>query len=486
MNMKSRNQLPLDALDIISQISSLRELKLVGNALHGHLPASMGLLKQLEVLELQENKLISLPAEIRELAQLRTLNVSDNQLTALPEELFTSVPIVELIASKNGFSGPFFIVDTVPHLRNLQLSNNSITSFCESGTILLPALKYLDLSVNRLSALPDVSSWTGLTTLLIGDNKLSSLPDGFISLKQLRIADFTGNDLTKLDEKIALMEGLENLTVAANPLRDRKFLTMNTEDIKRDLQSRIEPCIADPMSEDEVGTGVEVSGTESGLQLRPSGTLDLSFKNLTKGDEDALVSFAGSDDVRQVYLQQNYLTTIPAVLSQFTFLTVLDLSKNNIVEPLTDSLQLPKLRELRLNGNKMQSLDDIVSLLSAPGLQHLDVSHNRIQGPLPTLRKKFPELLLLMASDNSISEVSAQSLEGLKIANLSNNEISRLEPRIGLLAGTLTSLDVEGNTFRVPNYAILRKGTDAVLTWLRDRVPSPTEEFVRAPESPSF
>jgi hypothetical protein len=55
--------------------------------------------------------------------------------------------------------------------------------------------------------------------------------------------------------------------------------------------------------------------------------------------------------------------------------------------------------------------------------------------------------------------------------NLANNDIERLEPQIGTLADTLTSLNVEGNKFRVPSYHVLQKGTESVLAWLRDRIP---------------
>ncbi|KAF2111825.1 hypothetical protein BDV96DRAFT_465338, partial [Lophiotrema nucula] len=470
----SRNQLDSTAFDLITQIATLRELRLGENKLEGAIPASLGRLTQLEVLELQSNRLSSLPSEIRELVRLRTLNISDNSLSQVPSELFTSVPIVELIATKNKFKGPIFDVDTVPHLQSLQLSNTSLTSLCASGTVLLPALKTLDLSTNRLSSLPDISSWTNLTTLLVGENKLTSFPEGFVSLRQLRTADFTANDITKLDAKIALMENLENLTIAANPLRERKFLTMDTSDLKRDLLSRMAPTNVEAANVDEqagMDALTEVGGVENGWQLKPSGTLDLSLQNLTQVDDDAIVAFSEANDIRQLYLQQNYLAAVPNVLSRLTHLTLLDLSKNNITRPLTEPLSLPKLRELRLSGNKIQCLDDLMSYLSAPSLQHLDVSNNRISGPLPTLRAVFPDLFLLMASDNTISDISADALDGLKIVNLSNNEIPRLDPRIGLLQGTLTAFDVEGNTFRVPNHAVLQKGTETVLNWLRDKIP---------------
>ncbi|KAL1610013.1 hypothetical protein SLS60_001678 [Paraconiothyrium brasiliense] len=478
----SRNKLTMETLGVVFQIATLRELKLAANELEGAFPAKVENLTLLETLELQENRLTSLPPEIRALSHLRALNVSDNNLTSLPSEIFTSMPIIDLNASKNSFSGSFFDVGTVPHLQNLYLANNSLTSLYGSDTILLPSIKHLDVSANRLSVLPNLAAWTSLITLLVGENSLSTLPEGFCSLKQLRNADFTANNINKLDERIALMDGLENITLVANPLRERKYLTMGAEDIKRDLLSKLGPeTVPDAgLVQDSADADLDVEG--NGWKLMPSGTLDLSSQNMSEVDEDAVARFAESHDVKQLYLQQNLLVKIPRVIAQLSFLTVLDMSKNNIANPLTESLALPKLRELRLSSNKLKSFNDISSKLSAPSLHHLDVSNNRIAGSLPTLRESFPGLTTLLASDNSIDEVSAESLEGLKIVSLSNNDIVRLEPQIGLLMGTLTSFDVEGNKFRVPNYAVLMKGTDAVLAWLKDKIPSPTDEFF-TPES---
>lgn len=465
----------MDALDVISQITTLRELKLAENALQGDLPPVFGNLAQLEVLELQNNKITSLPTEIRQLTHLRTLNISENQLETVPMDLFTSTSLIELFAAKNRFSGSFFSVDVARHLQHLQLSNNTLTSLTKSGILSLPELKHLDLTANRLDAFPEVTSWTNLTTLLLGDNKLSVFPEGFCSLQQLRAADFTGNDLTKLDEEIALMQALQTLNIAANPLRERKFLTMNTEDIQRDLLSRLQPAKDEVTQlEDDCLETIDdrTSDSGNGWQLTPSGTLDLSSKHLTEfADEATLKTFAESNDVRQLYLQQNALESIPATLFHLNHLTVLDLSKNNIEHALTAPLELSKLRDLRLANNRLNSLIPLIRHLTAPSLQNLDVGNNRLSGSLPPLRTYFPELILFIASDNAFSEVTADSLQGLKTVNLSNNDIERLEPRIGLLQGTLNSLNVEGNKFRVPNYQILQKGTDSVLTWLRDKIP---------------
>lgn len=460
----------MGSFDVICKITPLRELRLAENALQGALPETLGFLTNLEVLELQGNKITSLPNEIQELTQLRSLNISNNNLKGLPTSLFRSNSLIELIANKNAFSGSFFSTDDpLPHLQHLQLANNSISALSDTELV-LPALKSLNVAMNRLTALPDISSWTHLTTLMIGENKLTALPEGFVSLQQLRTADFTANDLTKIDERVALMESLGNLTLAANPLRERKFLTMNTQDLKRDLQSRLQPATDDTPASDDGGPLGTIATSKTGWQLKSQGTLDLSSQNLTTLDEDAVIEFSQENDIRQLYLQSNLFGTIPSILSSVQYLTVLDLSKNTITDPLSTPLHLPKLKDLLLSSNKLTSLTPLTRNLSAPALQTLDISNNRISGELPCLITTFPNLSTLKASDNSISEVTATSLKGLRTVTLSNNEIAKLDPWIGRLEG-LMAFEVEGNRFRVPSYQVLRKGTGAVLQWCRDRIP---------------
>ena len=67
--------------------------------------------------------------------------------------------------------------------------------------------------------------------------------------------------------------------------------------------------------------------------------------------------------------------------------------------------------------------------------------------------------------------------------NVSENAIERLDPRLGLLAAHgLRTLLVGGNCFRVPRREILEKGTDALLAWLRGRIPAEEAEEVDAVE----
>ena len=459
----------MEMLDVIAQIPTLRELKLAENELSGDLSSALCDLTALEVLELQSNKLTSIPTDFQRLSQLRILNVSENQLRSIPSQVF-SATLIELQASKNRLEGALLSLDSVPHLQELNVAQNSLTSLCDGDSIDLPALKSLNISANRLTLLPEVFTWVSITTLLVGENKLAALPEGFTTLQQLRTADFTGNDITQLDEKIAVMENLEHLTVSANPLRDRKFLTMGTDEIKRDLASRLS-AIELPADADEDFENGTAEEAQPKWQLTPSGTADLADKNMSELELDEVTLEVFTNGLRQLQLQRNKFDMIPSVAAQFEHLTLLDLSRNNIEVPLSAPIELPQLRDLRLASNKINSLTHLTTYLTAPLLVTLDVSINRLAGALPTLHVTFPSLTTFLASDNRISEVSAESLQNLRIVNLGNNDIDRLEPRIGLLQGTLTGFEVEGNKFRVPNRQVLQKGTDAVLTWLRDKIP---------------
>ncbi|KAF2458038.1 hypothetical protein BDY21DRAFT_303257 [Lineolata rhizophorae] len=472
----SRNRLSSDVFNIISQVESLRDLKLATNALEGGLPDSIGKLTQLETLELQENKITSLPASLCDLTQLKILNASSNRLSSLPADVFTTLSLQELLVSKNSISGTLipFSVTELPRLQVLQVASNELSAL--SGSIVeMPALRSVDISANRIEALQDVSSWTSLVTLLAEDNKLSSLPDGFTSLPTVRQVDLTGNDFSKVDERIAFMDSLSTFKIAANPLRDRKFLTMATEDMKDDLRARLAPPSHALSSTDPVDVEEQVPdalATPDDWTLSPSGTLDLSSKDLSSLDDAAFASFAGSHDIRQLALHHNSFTSTPPAISLAQSLTVLDLSHNQLSAAFTSAVTLPHLRDLRLAANRLPSLASVLEHLTAPHLQHLDAATNRLSGALPPLKPRFPALRFVSAADNRVAAVDAAALDGLKSVDLRNNDIAHLPPEIGLLADTLTSLELEGNRFRVPSYAVLTKGTEAVLSWLRDKIPA--------------
>lgn len=67
--------------------TDIEELDLSGNRLAGMLPAEIGNLKNLKVLNASNNKMTGVPAEIGRFSNLEVLDLSNNKLTGLPYEL---------------------------------------------------------------------------------------------------------------------------------------------------------------------------------------------------------------------------------------------------------------------------------------------------------------------------------------------------------------------------------------------------------------
>ncbi|KFY59085.1 hypothetical protein V496_05816 [Pseudogymnoascus sp. VKM F-4515 (FW-2607)] len=461
----SNNKLQNECFEIISQIPSLRDLKIANNSLCSELSSGLLSLVNLEVLDLHNNQLSSLPAGLGDLTRLRVLNLSQNTFTSLPFNAFQRLPLTELTAANNKLCGTLIQSNAAefPKLRTLDISGNSIKSL-SSGSLSLPLLQLLTVSANRLTHLPNVSTWLSLLTLSASDNSISALPEGFVSLPILKTADLQGNDLRILDDNIALMDSLDTLLVSGNPLREKKFSGMNTADLKKVLKGRLEPDEPEPEPEtiveiqnngfgatiakdDDSDTGTEYLDAPSTptLPRSPSasewsinttlGILDRSYSQSYSLNPLVAAQIASENKIKTMELHHNNFTEIPTSIAFFSItLTTLNMSHNSLTSDtfMKDEIELPALKELNLSSNTFSSLSPILRLLSAPRLEKLDVSFNRLT-TLPFLRGAFPLLTAVLASNNTIREVSAQNVTGLRVLDVGSNELERLDARLGLV-----------------------------------------------------
>jgi len=466
---------------VISQITSLRDLKIGNNDLTGQLSAGVAKLHNLEVLDIKHNCLTSLPDGLAELVRLRVLHLSENAFTSLPFETLQRLPLIELSVTKNKLEGVLIQVQDVelPQLQALDISGNSLTSLA-SDELRLPALHQLSCAANRLTSLPNMTSWQSLLTLAAEDNNISSIPEGFTELVKVRNVDLTGNNIKVLDDRIGRMDSLDIFRISGNPLREKKFSSMSAEDLKRALSARLAPPEADVLPEEssEVFTSCPSSPTRpssSSWPVKAGGVLDRSNTQSFSLDPVIAAEIAINNTTRVLDLRHNHFKEIPSSIALFaSTLTTLILSHNELAKDtfLNEDLHLPSLKELNLSSNTFSSLGPLTTHLQAPSLEKLDISFNRLPS-LPILRSSFPQLTILLASNNSIKDLHPEAVKGLKVLDCSSNDIESLNARIGLLGGPggLERLDVSGNRFRVPKYTVLEKGTEATLKWLRDRIP---------------
>lgn len=543
-------------------MTSLRDLKLAKNLFFGPMHQGLSKLSSLEILDLHGNNISALPRNMHDMARLRMLNLSENSFESLPFEELARLPLTDLQLRKNKLSGTLIDepIDALPELQTLDASSNNLERLVPLGTsIALPVLHALSLSMNRLQGLPDMTSWTSLLTLTVDENSISGIPNSFTTLERLRHADFSSNDIRVVPAEVAKMDSLTMLRLSGNPLRDRRFVSMTTEELKDALAARLEPpppyhesgpgarafvpsfiaaskaemaemearagdAGAQPGHHDGGGDGAVDDGdndsrsdmdecfatpptsapqspertraarsrsrsqTVSSLRsrsrtlssqtwpVRPGGVLDRSRTESSSLHPVVCSKVAAEHRVREVRLQHNLFAGLPNSLSFFSeTLTVLSLAGNQLVGEsyLGEDMDFLALRELDLSSNRITTLEPLARHLRAPVLEKLDVSFNRLNALPRNLKDAFPMLRVLLASNNQIAELEPDMVRGLGVVDASSNDISRLNPKLGLLGGSggLERLDVMGNRFRVPRWSVLERGTDATLRWLRSRVP---------------
>ncbi|KAF3026438.1 hypothetical protein E8E14_011884 [Neopestalotiopsis sp. 37M] len=517
----AQNKLVNDSFDIISQIGSLRDLKLGGNLLKGKMDSCFASLVNLEALDLKGNEISALPDGFERLTRLRVLNLSNNSFESLPFDALAQLPLTELAVHKNKLKGTLVDVEVeaLPHLQTLDVSNNQL-SLIALGPISMPSLLQLTVSMNRLNSLPDLSSWKSLLTINAAENSISLFPDGFLSSESIRSVDFTSNDIRVIPPEIARMDSLGLLRMAGNPLKDKKFISMTTEELKDSLAARLAPLPEEQGGVEQFGNEVESADHESyfyqpgkaqgprddhddnesrsdtdnfatpptsapqspvGARSRPLSTLTWPIKpggildraNTQSSSLNPVIcsKLLAGDAVREIRLQHNTFTSFPDSLSFFAdTLTSINISHNRLAGEafMGEGFEFPALRELHIANNQITSLTPLITQLQAPNLQKLDISFNRI-ATLPVLRESFPSLDVLLVSNNKLEELDPTSVAGLRVVAADNNDIAHLNPRLGLL--NLQRLEVSGNRFRVPRWDVLERGTEATLRWLRGRVP---------------
>ncbi|KAL1838211.1 hypothetical protein VTJ49DRAFT_2938 [Mycothermus thermophilus] len=495
----SLNRLSNNCLEVICQVTSLKDLKLGGNLLFGPLDPCLARLENLEILDLHGNNLSSIPPDFAQLSRLRILNISENGFEELPFDTLAGLPLTELIARKNQLQGTLIQdgVDGLPKLQMLDVSCNQLAHLCSPGKLVsMPALNQLCVSVNRLQALPDLSGCVSLVTLAADENNINAIPDGFTKLEHLRSADFSSNDIRVVPNEIGLMEKLANLRLSGNPLREKKISSMSTEEIKTMLAQRLEPA-------DEPEQPCNISQPEPASQAEHFPTPEensIPFTTTTTGPSTQPSNPAAAnddnDDADDDHSDLDTFATPPtsapasptAGRSRSQTATwpvkpggVLDRSntESSSLHPVICSKLATshRISEIQLHHNLFTTLPEsltffaetltalslahcqlvgetyLVETLDLPALQELNLNHNHISGLGPLVgRLKAPRLEKLDVSFNRLSSLpngasnNTQKLRdafpALSVLLASNNHLVDLEPEA--IAG-LRVVDVENN-----------------------------------------
>lgn len=131
--------------------------------------------------------------------------------------------------------------------------------------------------------------------------------------------------------------------------------------------------------------------------------------------------------LRQLYLQDNQLTTVPSALGQLSQLQQLYLQDNQLTTLPSALGQLSQLKELLLSNNRLSALPETIGRLSQ--LQYLFLSNNRIS-VLPETIGQLSQLRLLYLDNNQLTSLpkAMGQFSQLQQLNLSNNPLTTIPP----------------------------------------------------------
>ncbi|XP_019727369.1 leucine-rich repeat-containing protein 40 [Hippocampus comes] len=476
----------------LGELRELQQLRLSHNRLSS-LPAEVFSLKNLRSLTLQQNLLDALPEELGQLEALTELDVSDNQLTELPSGLGRLGRLQKLHLCRNKLAR---LPDSLPLLTNVKLldCSNNLLSDVPASLSQMAALEQLYLRHNKLRRLPplgapalkelyvgnnqiasvageDVSSFGALSVLELRDNKIATLPEQVAALGALTRLDLTNNDIGTLPASLGLLPELKTLLLEGNPLRGirRDLLTKGTNELLKYLRGRIQE---EPDCAIDTPTAMTLPG-QAAINVHNIKTLKSLAYSDKKADRvpDELFQAAAEHAVTSADFSKNLLSDVPPRLAETrASLTELNMAFNRL--SCCDLLcSLVNLVHLDLRNNQLRDLP--VELKNLTKLHSVILNYNKFKS-FPEVLYDMPSLETILLGNNQVGGVDPARLLGLlrlSTLDLSNNDLLNVPPQLGLCT-TLRCLSLQGNPFRTPRAAIVAKGTDAVLEYLRSRIPT--------------
>ncbi|KFQ49314.1 PH domain leucine-rich repeat-containing protein phosphatase 1, partial [Nestor notabilis] len=291
--------------------SSLRKL-LAGHNMLGRLPDRLER-TQVEVLDVQHNQLLELPSNLLLKADsLRFLNASANKLEMLPPATLseeTHSILQELYLTNNNLTDKCVpLLTGHPHLKILHMAYNRLQSFPASKMAKLEELEEIDISGNKLKAIPTtIMNCRRMHTVIAHSNCIEVFPE-VMQLSEIKCVDLSCNELSEVTLPENLPPKLQELDLTGNPrlALDHKTLELlnNIRCFKID-----QPSAGDASGAPAVWSHgyTEASGVKNKLCVAA-----LSANNFCDNREALYGVFDGDRNVEVPYLLQCTMSDILA------------------------------------------------------------------------------------------------------------------------------------------------------------------------------
>ncbi|XP_048838932.1 X-ray radiation resistance-associated protein 1 isoform X1 [Brienomyrus brachyistius] len=262
---------------------------------------------------------------VEEFDNVAYINASDNRLNL---DAFSGFPVLrELELSLNGLHNINVNDGDFPHLEVLDLSYNSLSSDDILAISILPCLKVLHLTGNKLLTLPDIMSvphqesprlkatqdrrFCALEVLMLDDNCLSS-PGIFTSLanlKRLRHLNLQGNNISKVPylQQIADLGVVDFFTKkdSKHPAQDRppSLNSPETQEVKSESRQKTDYSNLKFIQQEHGDSCTDQ------LQIPFPELQHLNLADNKIADEEALLAVALFPLLSELVIHSNPLTT---------------------------------------------------------------------------------------------------------------------------------------------------------------------------------
>uniref|UniRef100_A0A8C8GH01 PDZ domain-containing protein n=1 Tax=Oncorhynchus tshawytscha TaxID=74940 RepID=A0A8C8GH01_ONCTS len=378
-------------------------------------------------------------------------NYSHLQLQCL--EMTTKRKIIGRLVPCRCFRGEEEVISVLDYSHcSLQQVPKEIFSFERT-------LEELYLDANQIEELPkQLFNCQALRKLSIPDNDLSNLPTTIASLVNLRELDISKNGIQEFPDNIKCCKCLSVVEASVNPIAKLP---------------EVQPM-------DSLFLGYFLLSSPPGLVL----------------DTDVMcVCFVFQPEVleqihnlKELWMDNNSLQTIPGCIGKLRHLRYLDLAKNRIESLDTDISGCESLEDLLLSSNMLQHLPDTIGMLkklttlkvddnqltSLPNtigslslLEEFDCSCNELESLPPTIGY-LHNLRTFSADENFLVELPREigNCKNVTVMSLRSNKLEFLPDEIGQMT-KLHVLNLSDNRLKNLPFTFT-KLKDLAALWLSD------------------
>ena len=213
---------------------NLRTLDMSHNELK-YIPDVISMLTNLSVVRIQHNRIREMPESIGELRFVTSLHVNNNVLTTLPQSLAKMDRLTDLCIQANKMVTLPMCIGALMNLRTFSASDNPLKEPPEDiingkhsskltynymrGVFDAMSSYCMTLEGFGLRHVPDPAlRLSALDALMLGRNRITSLPDAIGNLRYLRKLSLKQNQLERLNPYITRLQNLQILTLTDNKL----------------------------------------------------------------------------------------------------------------------------------------------------------------------------------------------------------------------------------------------------------------------------